>query len=1324
MKGSFMPISSCDAKDLIPTLIKPNGIYKLERICQPQDIQIVIRADGILSIADLAQLYQRQHDDVLMLFEKLTHLGVFAILTRQGQTYLPPITDKADTIEAIAVNADKADTIEAIAVNADKADTIEAIAVNADRDDTIEANIVNADRDDTLEANAVNADKVDAVELETTGEDDYSYEIMDSISSDDLVIHSASMEQDCYVRDNDLPTAISELMTAFARVAACFRLYDLRNDAVQRAIADLYRNIKSVLCSAEQISLQVEPWRFLYGKHEVYRNDDREHSLSFKLFRDGVREITLRDGIDWEELSQLIEIFSSVSNLSQGAWEDDIVTLFWRKDFSHIELVAVEGFTLNQPNKEEKNSFHAHLQRLRAQGDESGVGRSSLIARDPLRRFMDILNKIKREEELYKFLQDMCQKQPSYREIKRSVAQGKQDEDLASVMLEQHTELFLQWFEANSTNFGAALRDEHLLCVMEGYRDQLAVKGQMQSLVSFAHQMQNWSERNTPDLLQRVGRAWIQSLMTEPVLKKLLAGLSLILPTPDAPIPSAVIELLTWAEHDPTQTLLEILGTHQGSRLRQVVRRILIQLHRGQCEPFVKYLHQVGPEICVQIVKCLQILNTQEAKKAITSLLHHQDPDIQQIILSMTEDLFTSQEEIKIVRDLITALLNSAQESERIRAYHLIERSRDSRWTNFLLRCLQEDRAYSRQELQVIVKLTAKLNAQVALPAFLKIAEPAGRFSVEGSHRKLLREIALDALVYIGGAKAEASIRRLLEQSRGELHSKCIDAMRELRRREQGLYQSLDAISEIQLAQAQSQREHKLSNSRLYASHPSLDDISTSLDHPDVCEQDPEIQQLQNHLMQKLHHLDLRRANAHAETLRAVGEKFLLNFQMLIKTAKLYAESNSIYDRPIAEISALLNRLFEHHQEIHLLEVDGQFYLNDVRVRMGGESMQQVASGLAGIFHNLGLGGLIFRASPTEQQWRSLFRMLAAERSAHNKTGWLQIQRDLQASDMATLLEICGPIAYRVSNNPDIAPKTFCDIYKQALEICYAIWQPSRAGQYPTIAPLRRLLQQIIDYIANNPHPSLEPLLIDDPDLPMITHSVRTAVLALLTGHQIGLPHNDLVELGLIALLHDIGYMTAYVYSHNPMSQWFKLHHSEAAIGLMLRQSDFHPTKIQRMLLTLYHNTISYIPESMKQNLLFRILQVVDFYDTATSSWTDHSPLTPDQALAHLNTSTNTIFDLIAVQALINCMGLFPVGCILELGDGSLAISLGHDGQPQHFQQPRALPIYDRLGKDVDLPILDPVPTSGPSSIRRVQQRHLTPAMRKILLNRLILKEN
>jgi hypothetical protein len=78
----------------------------------------------------------------------------------------------------------------------------------------------------------------------------------------------------------------------------------------------------------------------------------------------------------------------------------------------------------------------------------------------------------------------------------------------------------------------------------------------------------------------------------------------------------------------------------------------------------------------------------------------------------------------------------------------------------------------------------------------------------------------------------------------------------------------------------------------------------------------------------------------------------------------------------------------------------------------------------------------------------------------------------------------------------------------------------------------------------------------------------------------------------------------------------------------------------------------------------------------------------------------------------------------LELGDGSLAISLGHDGQPQHFQQPRALPIYDRLGKDVDLPILDPVPTSGPSSIRRVQQRHLTPAMRKILLNRLILKEN
>src|SRR5437773_3356045 len=138
------------------------------------------------------------------------------------------------------------------------------------------------------------------------------------------------------------PNRVGKLLTLLATTSRSFLLYDARNDAIRSFLSQLVEGFAETLREEHAIRVEVRPFEIAFEGQPVYLNRDRERSLAFRLYRDGVRALTFHEGFGPEELASLLEILSiRYSGVHQH--EDDTVTLLWKAAFQNLEVVALEG---------------------------------------------------------------------------------------------------------------------------------------------------------------------------------------------------------------------------------------------------------------------------------------------------------------------------------------------------------------------------------------------------------------------------------------------------------------------------------------------------------------------------------------------------------------------------------------------------------------------------------------------------------------------------------------------------------------------------------------------------------------------------------------------------------------------------------------------------------------------------------------------------------------------------------------------------------------------------------------------------------------------
>jgi hypothetical protein len=146
--------------------------------------------------------------------------------------------------------------------------------------------------------------------------------------------------------------AANAAVLGLTRAARSFTLYDPANKVVRALIAEYRDRFRAVLDGFGPLLLQVHPFELTVGREVVYLERDRERSIAFRLFRDGVRKLSFAAETSWDELLRLLQILS-IRYTGVRQQEDDLVTLLRKAGFDGIQVTAIEGFVPEEEDREE-----------------------------------------------------------------------------------------------------------------------------------------------------------------------------------------------------------------------------------------------------------------------------------------------------------------------------------------------------------------------------------------------------------------------------------------------------------------------------------------------------------------------------------------------------------------------------------------------------------------------------------------------------------------------------------------------------------------------------------------------------------------------------------------------------------------------------------------------------------------------------------------------------------------------------------------------------------------------------------------------------------
>ncbi|MED0706523.1 HD-GYP domain-containing protein [Aneurinibacillus aneurinilyticus] len=206
-------------------------------------------------------------------------------------------------------------------------------------------------------------------------------------------------------------------------------------------------------------------------------------------------------------------------------------------------------------------------------------------------------------------------------------------------------------------------------------------------------------------------------------------------------------------------------------------------------------------------------------------------------------------------------------------------------------------------------------------------------------------------------------------------------------------------------------------------------------------------------------------------------------------------------------------------------------------------------------------------------------------------------------------------------------------------------------------------------------------------------HSVNVAVLAGIIGLAKGYNRNQLLELGVGALLFDIG-MTMM-----PKDLWNKKgalnpeerarieNHTQDGFNLLRYQYDISLLSAHCALQHHERYNGTGYPRKLENKQIHEYAQIVsiaDVYDALTSHRSYRQHYTPNEATEYLFASGNALFDLDLVRLFVKYVAVYPVASTVVLNTGQVGVVSHVD--PKAVHRPIVRIIQERDGTALSSP--------------------------------------
>jgi len=113
------------------------------------------------------------------------------------------------------------------------------------------------------------------------------------------------------------------------------QLYMPNNPVYQRAVDNIRTAFRQIWQATDDLNFDIGETEMRWEDRSVYSQDQRNESIAWTLFKDGVRSLSFKPGVEDVEIVRFLAVLQQAKNLQADA-PDDLLTLLWAEDFQFV----------------------------------------------------------------------------------------------------------------------------------------------------------------------------------------------------------------------------------------------------------------------------------------------------------------------------------------------------------------------------------------------------------------------------------------------------------------------------------------------------------------------------------------------------------------------------------------------------------------------------------------------------------------------------------------------------------------------------------------------------------------------------------------------------------------------------------------------------------------------------------------------------------------------------------------------------------------------------------------------------------------------------
>ena len=393
-----------------------------------------------------------------------------------------------------------------------------------------------------------------------------------------------------------------------------------------------------------------------------------------------------------------------------------------------------------------------------------------------------------------------------------------------------------------------------------------------------------------------------------------------------------------------------------------------------------------------------------------------------------------------------------------------------------------------------------------------------------------------------------------------------------------------------------------------------------------------------------------------------LADDFVRRLGAAVRAAQLYAPTHPLVQRAFDGLTDSLNELLAEQPSLAVGIIGQEIIVGDIPLPRAAESLGE----LLRRFKALGIERLAFERGVTPEQVQTLALTIAhPERRPGDAAPGVE-----PADPTGTLNGLPHIRVGRIQteerkeqSSADIA--TIRSLYSDATNIASSVWDMTKAEGVPDPKAARALVDSLAQAVSANRTALIALTALKNYDNYTFTHMVNVSILTMSQARSLGIEGATLRELGLAALMHDIGKVRTPTEILNKPD---KLTDSEFAIMRMhvvdgaeiLRRTPEMPA-IAPVIAFEHHLRLDgtgypFGVSRVGLNLGTQLCSIADVYDAMRSQRSYQQAFPSDRILDVMKRNDGHQFDQNLVRRFTQLLGIYPPGNLVRLDDGAMAV--------------------------------------------------------------------